>query len=373
MSSSLFDHFDNSPKRDEEGEFQASELLDSIGSKEKGSQKSISFFLGAGFSKSWNSSYPAGDELFSISKQQAEKLPYKFISLAKSLGIEWLDSPEELKKQAAVFRDLKYQIDIYKKYPSLLPSFLDEFTIYEIEKEFSRFAREQIEVKVTKAELSLATSVTKDPIQNDIFQFFKLLKSAKSPTFITTNYDLVVDRLIKKAKISEHPIRGVLSKSMFDDDKWNPTDDRCYLLKINGGFEIFDNGKEFGFSADYEKAKHIKEHTPKLIVPSREQNYSDAYFGSVFLKSCTKLRESDLLVFIGYSLPEEDYILRFLLSTFVDTTKLEEKEIYVIDYGKEAAEKIVTKLIVLFPQIDPDKIQYFNGTFQDFCKEIITK
>ncbi len=349
-----------------EGEFEPSELLGHLTER-----NNISFFLGAGFSMSWNEDYPAGAKLFSITEQEANKLHYSFVSLAESLGIKWLDESEpDSEKVMNVFRDLKYQIDIYKKYPSLLPSYLDEFTIHKIEKEFSKYVRKELEKMVGSEEFSLDWDESKhSDTQKDIFAFFKLLKDAEAPSFITTNYDFVIDRLIHNAEISQHPVRGVFSKDAFEQKNWQPCSDECQLLKINGGFEIFHSGTEYGFSADYKKAENSDE-IPKLIVPSREQNYSDEYFRSVFLKACTKLRESDLLVFIGYSLPEEDYILRFLLSTFLDTPKSDNKEIYIIDYGKDNAKERADKVKLLFPQLDEDKIMFYNGTFQTFCSEI---
>ncbi len=70
-------------------------LLDFLGKLQASPQKNITFFLGAGFSKSWNEKYPNGNELFAISKEQAEKLEYNFVSIAKSVGINWLSEEGE--------------------------------------------------------------------------------------------------------------------------------------------------------------------------------------------------------------------------------------------------------------------------------------
>lgn len=360
--------FDPKGKGVPDGEFSAEDFCQLIENK-----NSVCFFLGAGFSKSWNNKYPSGNNLFAISKEQSENLNYTFISLAESLGLEWLSESDGFSQDdmADVFRELKYQIDIYKRYPSLLPSYLDEFSISRIEKQFSLFVRKRIEnLLKNKNELNLtfdSKKLTKD--QTAIFNFFKRLNPSSAPTFITTNYDFVIDRLLINSDLSQHPIRGVISENSFNDIKWKPGSNDCQLLKINGGLEIFENS-EFGFIADYSKAEEGVL-PPKLIVPSREQNYSDSYFRSVFLNSCAKLRDANYLVFIGYSLPEDDYILRFLLSKFTDTVEGKLKTIYIIDYSKDIAVEIAERAAKIFPKLaDQNAIKFYSGSFQSLCKKL---
>ncbi|MCP4323863.1 MAG: hypothetical protein GY787_18805 [Alteromonadales bacterium] len=366
----LFDNADNVGVPN--GEFSECDFIQHLQNESK-----ICFFLGAGFSKSWNSNYPNGNELFAITKKQSEQLSFSFVSIAKSLGIDWMNIDnkeitwEEYEEMAGIFKKLKYQVDIYKKYPSLLPSFLDKFTVNELEAEFSLFVRQRIEDYVGKDEFRLTIDESKLKLaQKDILSFFIKLNIADKLSFITTNYDFVIDRLISKAKLSKHPVRGVYDKEKFKEDNWCPTSNELSLFKINGGFDIFPTSEKSGFEADYNKA--IKgENPPKLIVPSMEQSYTDSYFKSVFLKSCNELRESDILIFIGYSLPVDDYIIRFLLSTFTDTADTKSKQIWIIDYGKEKAEEIAQKAKIAFPNLNiSDAIKFYDGTFEEFCKNV---
>lgn len=333
------------------------------------SDNKLSFFLGAGFSMSWNSDYPQGNQLFSITKEQSEEDFYKefsFISIAEKLGVNWLESKDENIQNS--FRDLKYQIDIYKKYPSLIPSFLDKFTNDKLEMEFCSFVRKRLEELVGEEEFSLKFDKTKlTARQKSIFSFFSSLSGKDSLSFITTNYDFIIDRLILHANISSHPIRGVYDKGAFSSRNWSPDVNECSLYKLNGGFEIFSDIANNQFTADYEKAKD-KNSTPKLIVPSREQSYQDSYFKSVFLHSCNKLRSSDTLAFVGYSLPEDDYILRFMLSNFIDCSNSEEKSIFIIDYNEDAAKIVYERVKSLFPKLK--SIYYYKKDFSSFCKEI---
>jgi hypothetical protein len=77
------------------------------------------------------------------------------------------------------------------------------------------------------------------------------------------------------------------------------------LLKLNGGFEIFADGT--GYVLDYGRplAADVATLPPVLMLPSREQQYTDPYFQAIFPKAVRLMRESTVLVIVGYSLPEE--------------------------------------------------------------------
>ena len=59
------------------------------------------------------------------------------------------------------------------------------------------------------------------------------------------------------------------------------------------------------------------EHIPVLMLASREQDYSDPYFRTIFPKVVRLMRDTSILVLVGYSLPEDDALKalfdRFLL------------------------------------------------------------
>lgn len=68
-------------------------------------------------------------------------------------------------------------------------------------------------------------------------------------------------------------------------------------------------------------------------MPSKEQNYANLYFSSIFPKAVRLLQESDVLVIVGYSLSEEDALLRFLIRQFAeDLRDAHGKSIFYVDY-----------------------------------------
>ena len=330
---------------------------------------SLTLFVGAGFSMAWNEKYPNGNQLFAIDKKDIERYrKYSFVSLAESFNLKWLSQDEghELEKLAEVFCNLKFQIDIYKKYPTLLPSYIDKSTIKHVEASVGLFVKDRLEGFVGKKELSMNLDKRLPKSKKAIFKFFESLKERTSGlSFITTNYDLVLDRLIVNTGLEPQPIRGIFDESSFQSQNWCPKLQSCSLFKLNGGLEIYPIDNEF--RVIYENVS-LNEKSPKVIVPSKEQSYTDNYFKSIFVKACNKLRDSNRLIFIGYSLPEEDHVIKFLLQSFVDTEVLD-KEIYIIDHGLENALKVKDKLVKLFPTLaNNEAIKVFNGTFNEFCE-----
>lgn len=329
----------------------------------------IAIFAGAGFSMAWDAKYPNGNKLFGIDKKDIKNYKnFSFVSLADSFQLKWLSEADKSsdEERAEVFCNLKFQIDIYKKYPTLLPSYIDKATIEHVEESVGLFVKKRLEEFVGKDELSLEYKKKLDKDKNAILNLFKRMKERKGGlTFITTNYNLVLDRLVRQSGLEEHPVRGIFDKVAFESDNWCPKVNNCSLFKLNGGLEIYKVNNEYQVS--YANISDSLS-APKLIVPSREQNYTDNYFKSIFVKTCNKLRDSSRLLFIGYSLPEEDHVIKFLLQSFVDSGH-SNKEVYIIDYGLENANSVKKRLDSLFPELATnDAIKVFNGTFNDFCE-----
>ena len=121
------------------------------------------------------------------------------------------------------------------------------------------------------------------------------------------------------------------------------------LIKLNGGFEIFGLDEK-GFSVDYTKKSNSDYvgKAPTLILPNREQDYTGKYFQTIFPKAVRTLQETKILVIVGYSIPEEDALIRLLLRQFaeenVDGT---EKVIFFIDLMDQKTQ--IQKLQMFFP------------------------
>ena len=189
-----------------------SSLLDSLKSKSTGNMgnksilpgdvynklihsKRTVFFTGAGFSKAWNSDYPLGFTLFSITDFTKLKNEYNFFKVANSLGIEVPDSssPEFEKKCYEYFSEIKFHLDIYKRYPSLMPSYLNPTIVIALENEIKLFIKTRFKELVGINELGVPHS---GDSKHCFIPFFEnLLKKDCLPSIITTNYDFIFEKV----------------------------------------------------------------------------------------------------------------------------------------------------------------------------------
>ena len=240
-----------------------------------------------------------------------------------------------------------------------MPSYIDLTTIDALECEMRDFIKarfiELVDKDGTKKELTLDT-----PIDNDFVRFFNQLFKINDAaiSFITTNYDFIIEKIIHNCDDKVSLNRGVVDRSKFKNKEWHP--DKINLFKLNGGFEVSRDAS--GCYIDYDE-HHL--HRDNIILPSPLQNYDDPYFDGVFVKSANKLREANLLIFIGYSLPEEDQMIRFLLKNFNDSRN-SAKEIVVIDHTLESAQRVANKANALFIEVGKKAgIYAFDGTLAD--------
>ncbi|HCE3689350.1 SIR2 family protein [Vibrio parahaemolyticus] len=291
--------------------------------------KKVVFFTGAGFSKAWNKMYPSGDELFFIDNIRSLEEKYNFFCIAPHLGIKKPSNTSASNYSddcLRFFKEIKFHLDIYRRYPSLLPHFLDKTIINKLEDEIRLFIKERFSTLVGESEFDIEKSENENKNLKEILH--SLEENCKSISFITTNYDFIVEKIFFDKEV--YLTRGVINRNDFENINLNKK--RISLYKINGGFDVFKGPDSF-FVDHYNQESSC----PNIILPSQEQNYDDQYFKSVFKSSVSKLREADCLVFIGYTLPKEDHTIRFLLKNFTDSDESNDKEIFIVSKDKENA------------------------------------
>ncbi|HBN7100157.1 TPA: hypothetical protein L3375_004554, partial [Escherichia coli] len=81
------------------------------------------------------------------------------------------------------------------------------------------------------------------------------------------------------------------------------------------------------------------------------------------------LRQADVLIFIGYSFPEEDYIIQFLLKSFLDADN-KEKETIIVSRNENSALECHKRACKLFTELnDKSGLFYYKGSFLELCAE----
>ena len=109
------------------------------------------------------------------------------------------------------------------------------------------------------------------------------------------------------------------------------------------------------------------------MLPSREQDYTDPYFRTIFPKAVRLLRETLVLVLVGYSLPDDDALVRFILRQFAEEAEDgRDKVIFYISPTKDKAKRAA--LSQVFPAISdigvPEVFTY-QGGFDAFAAECL--
>jgi len=175
--------------------------------------------------------------------------------------------------------------------------------------------------------------------------------------FISTNYDYLIESILdnilgEEDSITLYQYRGITPITVCEKETPMVCHDHWLvhnLFKINGGFEIIRKKSTNEYKFEYRKRsdEEISLDPPIIMLPSREQDYLDPYFRSVFPKAIRLLQESIVLVIIGYSIPEEDALLRFLIRQFAeDKRDIEDRLIFYIDLMEESAQ--IEKLKSIF-------------------------
>jgi hypothetical protein len=84
------------------------------------------------------------------------------------------------------------------------------------------------------------------------------------------------------------------------------------------------------------------------------------------------MRDTKVLVLVGYSLPDDDALMRFILRQFAEEPEdARNKEIFYIDRDAATFKKLKT----VFPSIDELKVPHvetYEGSFADFATECVS-
>ena len=344
----------------------------------------LTFWAGAGFSKAWDPKAPLGKKLFTL------KVIDPAVSSFAESHILGFDLSQDISYDQ--FRQIVYQLDMYERYPDVRPRYIDDQNL--------RFLRAALRSAVIQHYEQIAKLNYIDPgalkfpcsnptsTQQDILELFSYLLKRENGSgalvegirthFVTTNYDFVIETILDATSGGDEPLflytyRGFTPTQVANVPNFSPLHDHYlsrHLLKINGGFEILANGEDYLLDYSRRKSGAILEQPPVLILPSREQNYGSPYFRAIFPKAVRLLRETKILVLVGYSLPEDDALIRFILRQFAEVPEDGRgKHIFYIDLcSNQEKRKAIDQV---FPMIEgaAPKLHTFKGGFDAFAAE----
>jgi hypothetical protein len=188
-----------------------------------------------------------------------------------------------------------------------------------------------IKLIVTTIELSIKyefNSTTRRIFPSKVYkQFFQKLHSIKSQcnfSFITFNYDLILEIALESVSIS---YSYALNSNDLND---------TYLLKLHGSLNWYDKGN----TLSVEPLSNLQEginfnvaenflpvglqiinsgRIPKIIPPTLNKFKYQEQLGLVWKKAAQVLSEAELVFIIGYSMPESDVFFKYLYALGIDS------------------------------------------------------
>jgi SIR2-like domain len=314
----------------------------------------ITFFVGAGFSKTWDTKSPTGYELFTFPRAFLEDLAadIEIDELLMQPGYPTIDDAAPAK-----FKELLYNLSMQLKYPGIRTRYMDERSIQFVLNEIKALVQQRFESLTTLNHYAEDQGKFLPPArptdnQATILRFFQWLSEQQGQTrggargvhvdFLSTNYDYVLETILDTVgdqNALRNTYRGITPTLVCGRRNTNVVQDHWSintLIKINGGFEILTDGVGYDLEYRQRSFKDTRERAPEIMMPSKEQNYTSPYFSAIFPKAVRLLQESRVLVIVGYSLSEEDALLRFLIRQFAeDLRDVHDKYIFYVDYTNQ--------------------------------------
>ena len=355
-----------------------------------GGLTNFTFFVGAGFSKSWDPKAPIGSELFTLEPTVIEQVASSS-ALHRMFGFD--PSLEEISPEQ--LRSINYQMDMYERYPDVRSRYVDEQNL-DIFRGALRAAIVDRYEKLAKLNY-FDYDAGKFPAkqlsskQQNILRFFRHIFNRQDGSqplvegirtqFITTNYDYVIETILDNVielddSLFLYTYRGFTPREIAKQANVSPMHEHWlvqHLLKINGGFEILRRGSSYVLDYSKRSSAEIMRDPPVLMLASREQDYTDPYFRTIFPKAVRLLRDTIVLVLVGYSLPEDDALIRFILRQFAEEAEDGRRKI-IFYIGPGTDQKKQDVLYKVFPSMESlgvPRLVTYNGGFDDFAAECV--
>jgi len=245
---------------------------------------------------------------------------------------------------------------------SLLDMALDRRELFDAGWDVSVVAelREAIELGIFDV---LEEALMKFPTNNHFTLLGKLFTPPAMPQVITTNYDLIIDTALMHMSQQRQPPGGLPNYhcGIANISSVGPEQKFGTLLKLHGSLNwlfcrtcqrlelgatdstkylsIFQKiaGPDLrsSFTADGAQCGVCGEMLrPLLVAPSHLKDYRNPHLSQVWYEAQRVLRQADRTIFIGYSLPDDDvevvYLLKRGLAHITDP-----KQITVVEYCKK--------------------------------------
>lgn len=351
----------------------------------------ISIFLGAGASAAENC--PIQDELF---REYFKNIPLKDLNTDMNIALY------------KFFKDM-FNIDIKNDNMDEVsfPTFEEVLGLLDMAEQrresFKNFGLETLNKKVDSIRflrqyliLLMAKAIDKSERNNNYYHkllLHNLLKGGllEDATFISANYDIHIDNTIAALYSNKyHPIMldyGVKFTNFDIEGGWKvPKEPSVKLYKIHGSLNWLYcpicnsltltpyEGGVMRLIYNMEEAKCLEcgEITvPIIIPPTYFKNMTNVFVSTVWNEVERALRKSDILIFCGYSFPDADIHLKYMIKRVQTSRKNAPLKIMVFNNYEGKREESLRKEEERYKRFLGEDVVFTNNSFQDFCERPI--
>lgn len=208
-------------------------------------------------------------------------------------------------------------------------------------------------------------------------------------TFISVNYDIHIDNTISKLYDKEKmPIMldyGVdFANFNYKSSSWKrPSGATIKLYKIHGSLNWlycpicssltltpYEGGvMRILNNQDEATCLNCKEHTiPIIVPPTYFKDMSNVYLSTVWNKAESALRKADVIIFCGYSFPEADMHIKYMLKRVQTSRNNNPLKVIVLNNHKDKLESALKKEEMRYKRFLGEHVIFTKDSFQDFAK-----
>jgi len=255
---------------------------------------------------------------------------------------------------------------------------------------FKDYPKEKIE-QIRNALIFLIAEVLDEKLRGKIIHHKKLVDRLKNEgnlrrtAFLSPNYDIIIDNILVDLYEQFHLDYGIdfINFERRCDWKRPDKDKAVLLLKIHGSLNwlycptcnhIELTPKEKGAIKAFYKAKECGEckttMEPVIIPPTFYKEMTNPFIQKIFLKTDKVLRSAERVFICGYSFPDADLHIKYLLKR-AEQFREETPEIYVInnhpnktDQQKDEEKQRISRFFK-----NKEKIHYTNLSFEEFAEK----
>lgn len=207
-------------------------------------------------------------------------------------------------------------------------------------------------------------------------------------TFISVNYDIHIDNTISKLYDKDKmPVMldyGVdFANFDYNESSWKrPYGEIIKLYKIHGSLNWLYcpicssltltpyEGGVLRILNNQEEATclNCNEYTiPIIVPPTYFKNMSNIYLSSVWNKAEASLRKADVIIFCGYSFPEADIHIKYMLKRVQTSRNDKPLKFIVFNNHKGKLASSLKKEEMRYKRFLGENIIFTKGSFQDFA------